>query len=372
MIPASFTALETIPLTPNGKINYKALPAPTQALVEQDQTFVAPGTTEEKQIATVWTELLGVEKVGIHDNFFDLGGHSLLAVRLCARLNQTVGQNFSLLTLFQAPTIAQQSEFFIQKSSISGRARSLVALRAEGTPPPFFCIPGNLGNVFTDLGPLAKHINPTHPFYGFQDGTHNPSKIEAVAAQYLKELKRIQPTGPYFLGGVCSGGTVAYEMALQLNNRGDQVALLALIEPAYPADSKLKGHFHFIRVMIRIIQKRFRQHAKKMRQMDKKEKRAYAGMKLKLAANIWAVRHYVPQPYPGKLNLFLTNPTLKGPGRKRLKWRHLAQGGSTLHNIPGDHNTITGTGETEIDEKHMEGVAKQLNECMKKALSNLQ
>jgi amino acid adenylation domain-containing protein len=370
MIPTTFTALESIPLTPNGKIHYAALPLPIQSHFEQSKTFIAPRTPEETQIAAIWTELLGLDKVGIHDNFFDLGGHSLLAVRLCARLNQAVGQNLPLLTLFQAPTIAQQSKFFTQKSSAPKVAHSMVAIRAEGKTPPFFCIPGNLGNVFNDLGALAKYLIPTHPFYGFQDGTHNPSKIEDVAALYLAEVKTIQPKGPYFLGGVCSGGTVAYEMAQQLKSQGEQVAVLALIEPAHPADSQLQGHFQFVRIMSRNIRKTLRQQIKKLLQMEKNETRAFAGMKFKLAANIWAVRHYIPKPYPGTLHLFLTGSTLKGPWRRRLDWQNLATAGSTLHEIPGDHKTITGTGETEIDETHMRDVARQLNICIRNALSN--
>ena len=180
-----------------------------------EKMFIAPRNELELQLTRIWEQVLGIPIISVNDNFFEIGGHSLLAVRLLAQIEQVFDKNLPLATLFQAPTIEQLANALRQTEGSSSWS-SLVALQPHGYKPPFFCVPGNLGNVFVDLGDLAKHLGPDQPFYGLQDGIQNPAQIEALAVRYLDEIRTVQPEGPYLLGGVCSGSIVAFEMAQQL------------------------------------------------------------------------------------------------------------------------------------------------------------
>lgn len=368
MVPAALVRLETIPLTPNGKINYKALPKPEANHWERPAETVAPRTPEEQAMAALWAEVLGVEQVGVTDNFFGLGGHSLLAVRLLARLEQTTGHKLPLTMLFQAPTVEQLTRLIHHQEQATTGLRSLVPLRAGGANPPIFCLPGNLGNVFTDLGHLARHLTTDQPFYGLQDNADNPAKIEALAAHYLEEIRTVQAEGPYFIAGICSGGVVAYEMARQLQAQGQTVALLALIEPSIPHVPGLRTYAKFVAAMTRRFFRRFQYHSSNFSRLGAAEQKDFTRLKRKLLANIWAMRRYVVKPYPGRLHLFLTEDSLKRTNNKQLDWRQHALGGVELHQIPGDHDTITGTGEAKIEEAYIKVLAGKLKARLEEIL----
>jgi thioesterase domain-containing protein len=249
---------------------------------------------------------------------------------------------------------------------------SLVALRPEGDRLPFFCVPGNLGNVFTDLGPLARNLGPDQPFYGLQDTLENPAKIEALAGHYLDHIRAVQPQGPYLLGGICSGGVVAFEMARQLQAQGQQIALLAMIEPTRPSLPGWRPYFNLMTYLAGRISRRFSRHLKNYLQRDVIEQQAYVGLKKKLLSNMWAVTRYLVQPYPGRIKLFLTEESLaKAAQNQRLAWRELATGGVDVLQIPGTHNSITGNNDTEINEAHMAALAEQLQACLLEAGQNL-
>ncbi|HEY9151630.1 MAG TPA: beta-ketoacyl synthase N-terminal-like domain-containing protein, partial [Anaerolineales bacterium] len=195
----------------------------------------APRTEVEKSLAEIWEELLGIDNLSIHDNFFELGGSSLLATRLLTRIASVYGKKLPMSTIFESPTIEKLSGLLDQQVAApkSRRRSSLVKIQeGRSSRPPFYCVPGNLGNVFVDFEYLYRHLGSDQTFYGFQDGLGNPSKIETLAARYIEDIRRIQPDGPYLLGGVCFGGPVAFEMAQQLRQQGQQVSFLALIEPA--------------------------------------------------------------------------------------------------------------------------------------------
>ncbi|MEM7346523.1 MAG: thioesterase domain-containing protein, partial [Chloroflexota bacterium] len=362
MIPTAFLPVESIPLTPNGKIDYRNLPIIDIKHIGQDKDIVFPQTPTQQHLAKIWQALLGLEQISIHDNFFELGGHSLLAIQLLTRLNQDFKQSVTLTSLFQAPTIAQLARVIDDNLvGVEHKVGSLVAIRKAGRQPPIFCIPGNLGNVFADLDPLAKHLDPQYPLYGFQDTVDNPTKIETMAEQYLAEMQNVQPQGPYYLAGVCSGGTIAFEMAQQLKKQGEQVGLLALIEPAYPSRSTIAIVIEFFDILSRNIWQYFWQNTDDFGNRTTIEKQAFVRLKLKLVANLWALRQYMPQNYHGTLDLFLTTATLKQPRNQRIKWQAFALLGATVHEIPGDHNTITGTGEIQVEETHMKVVAEKIN-----------
>ncbi len=237
MVPAAFVFLDAFPLTPNGKVDRKALPDPGASRPELEHTYVAPRSPDEESMAQIWADVLGIERVGIRDDFFELGGHSLQAVRLMARLEQLLGENLPMAMLFQHLTIERLASA-LRSGGKSRPWSALVPIRSTGTKPPFFCLPGVGGNVIY-LHSLAHHLGPSQPFYALQavglDGETPPhTSVEEMAAHYIQAIQTVQPHGPYLLGGHSYGGSVAFEMAQQLQRRGEQIALVAILDALAP------------------------------------------------------------------------------------------------------------------------------------------
>ena len=241
MIPAAWTVVKQIPVTPNGKVDFAALPDPEFDRSAAADEYVAPRTELERKMAEVWCEVLGVERVGIHDNFFALGGHSLLAVKLFTRLDRKLGVKIPLSALFQAATIAGLAEL-VDETSPSERETSTswdlaVTLRPGNGERPLFLVSWLGGEVF-GYREMAERLDGDTTVIGLRapgvDHTGLPlATIEALAEHYIQEIRRIQPQGPYRLGGYCFSGLVAYEMAARLLDQGETCELVALID-AYP------------------------------------------------------------------------------------------------------------------------------------------
>jgi thioesterase domain-containing protein/acyl carrier protein len=320
----------------------------------------------ELQLIKIWEEVLGTQPISLNENFFELGGHSLLAVRLSARIEKAFAQSLPLATFFQAPTVEQLANI-LRKCQVGKPLSwsSLVPIQPYGSNPPFFCVPGNLGNVFVDLADLARHLGPDQPFYGLQDGVHNPSQIKVLASDYISEVRTVQPEGPYRLGGVCWGGIVAFEMAQQLHAQGEHVALLVLVEPMSPPSNRLRLYLDILIFLASRMLQRFGHHSHSLLQHDADENRAYLHLKTKLFANMWAAARYVPQYYPGRITLFLAEESLaKSPSDPRLNWRNLAAGGLEIYPVPGSHETITCTPNALPEEAHIRVLAERLRTCL--------
>jgi len=218
-----------------------------------DSDYVAPETEVERRLAGFWQELLGLEKVGVEDSFFDLGGHSLIAVRLFAMVRKAFQVDLPISVLFEAPTIrkiaallpSQGAEVTTLAEAREARAPArrfthVVAMHdgEGGSKAPFFLVAGMFGNVL-NLRHLAHLIGTDRPVYGLQarglygDAAPHEDLIEA-ARDYLAELRVVQPHGPYFLGGFSGGGITAFEMARQLRAAGEEVAALVLLDTPLP------------------------------------------------------------------------------------------------------------------------------------------
>ncbi|MEM7593187.1 MAG: amino acid adenylation domain-containing protein, partial [Cyanobacteria bacterium P01_A01_bin.83] len=237
MVPSAFVFLDSIPLTPNGKVDRRALPAPDNTRQESSSTFVAPQDKLESHLTEIWSQVLNVKPIGVRDNFFDLGGNSLQAVALFAQIEKQFGKKLPLVTLFQSGTVAEIAQIIRQKKWLSPWS-SLVPIKPDGTKPPLFYIHGGGGNllVYRDL---AFALGTDQPVYGLQsrglDGRYAPfNRIEDMANHYLAQIRKLQPNGPYFLAGLSSGGTTAWEIAQLLQAQGQKVALLALFDSSGP------------------------------------------------------------------------------------------------------------------------------------------
>ncbi|HKS72054.1 MAG TPA: amino acid adenylation domain-containing protein, partial [Terriglobales bacterium] len=231
MIPAAIVQLAALPLTPNGKVDRKALPTPKAADFPSDANYLAPRNEVERKLASLWEETLNIHPIGVKTSFFDLGGRSLLAARLFTKISRAFGRDLPLATLFRAPTIEQLAAELGQASEASAYS-SLVTIQPLGDRAPFFCVHGGAGSTLF-LHRLSREMGHDQPFYGLEpeglDGRRvHRRTVEQMAAHYLTEIRKVQPNGPYFLGGYCFGGLVAFAMAQQLRETGERAALVAL------------------------------------------------------------------------------------------------------------------------------------------------
>ena len=246
MVPSIFVSLESLPLTANGKLDRKALPAPDQTTSQLTDTITPPRTPVEEILASIWSEVLKRDKIGIHDNFFHLGGHSLLAIQVISRMRNDFRMDLPVRTLFEAPTIAQLAARLEHPSkpvvSLNGKAKysHLIELRGGPNQKPIFCFPYRCGvqGEYTHFLRLAKYMEE-YSFYGLQAkaaDSHTPphASVEELASSYVREIEDFDPNGPYYLIGDCAGAPEAFETARQLWTRGKRVGLLVMLDARGP------------------------------------------------------------------------------------------------------------------------------------------
>ncbi|SHL87101.1 non-ribosomal peptide synthetase [Mucilaginibacter sp. OK098] len=237
MVPSFFELKESLPLTPNGKTD-RALLTKNAAniMVRGASNYVAPGNKDEQELMLIWQSLLNVSPVGIYDNFFDIGGHSLLAVQLINRINTAYSCEMTLVDLFGNPDIASQAAFLNGKAS-NGNGTILVKFSEGNTQSPLFFVPGAGGSAL-QLSELGRGFEGQRPFYALSlnelPEDIGLNTVDAIARQNLREIKKLQMSGPYYLGGHSFGGLVAYEMAFQLESAGEEVSFLGILDCLAP------------------------------------------------------------------------------------------------------------------------------------------
>jgi thioesterase domain-containing protein len=240
MIPSAFVMMDALPLTPNGKLDRSALAPPDWRHLSRAAPEARPRTPLERRLRDLWCDVLGLEEVGIDENFFEIGGRSRLGAQLFARIETELGPRLPLATLFEAPTIeglARTVERYAGDPSF-GRWSPLVPIRPTGSTAPLFCIHPVGGNVLA-YKDLARRLGPEVPCYGVQavglDGVTPPlHSVEEMAERYLHEIRSVQTRGPYCLCGFSFGGLVAFEIALRLRAAGEEIGVLALLDTDFP------------------------------------------------------------------------------------------------------------------------------------------
>src|SRR5437667_4441056 len=231
MVPAAFVFLEQLPRTPSGKADRKALPASEEELGQYSPGFVEPRTSTEEGLARIWRALLGIRRVGVHDNFFDMGGHSLLGFQMLARIEQRFGKNLPVTVLFQSPTIEQLAKILSEERPAESWSL-LIPLQPEGFKLPFFWINGAFSNAV-----LPAYLGADQPLYCIEHQSLDGrpplyTQVDTIARYYLNEIRTMRPHGPYLLGGYSFGAVVAFEIAQQLKGEGEEVTLLFMLDPS--------------------------------------------------------------------------------------------------------------------------------------------
>jgi amino acid adenylation domain-containing protein len=235
MLPARYVFLDEIPLDRHNKVRRPALPHPNRERPPLDEAYMAPITARQRAIAECFGKILGIDTVGLNDDFLELGGDSLLATELFLLIERTLSMPCPTEFFFQERTVAAVDQYF----EITDGSSNVVPIQSEGTRPPLFCLHNHSGHVL-EYRHLAQHLGADQPVFGVQ-GSNKPTgmdfRLEEMAARYKGEIQRVQPNGPYYLCGNCFGGLVAFEVAQQLRRNGEEVALLALIDTAFPTES---------------------------------------------------------------------------------------------------------------------------------------
>ncbi|HSU14717.1 non-ribosomal peptide synthase/polyketide synthase [Longimicrobium sp.] len=235
MVPSAVVTMDALPLAPGGKVDRAALPDP--AASADGDGFVEPFSPTEIEMADLWSEVLGVPRVGAEDDFFALGGHSLLAVRLMARIRERFGRELPLAELFRSPTLAALAAA-VDAAGDGGPSPTLVALHARGTRPPFFMVHPAGGTVFR-YADLARALGPDQPLYGiqargFSDDLPPIDDMDEMVDHYAAAIRAAFPSGPYLVGGWSAGGPIAFALAARLREMGEDAPLVVILDAMAP------------------------------------------------------------------------------------------------------------------------------------------
>jgi amino acid adenylation domain-containing protein len=377
LVPQEFVVLDALPLSHHGKLDRAALPAPP-AVRTAAWPPVPPRNAREEIVAGVMAEVLGVNEVGIEDQFFDMGGHSLLGLDLLERLSRVFGVEIPVRALIENPTAAGLAALIAERDRPKRPSlepewsrRSLVRIKPGGSREPLFFTPGGDGAEGSLLvyAKLARFLGAERPFYalrarGINDDAAPHRTVEEMAADYLAEVKQVQPQGPYFFSGECVGGVIAYEMARQALVRGDDIGLVVLL------DSRPPRYASYLRHWLRYLSSRARIRLDRTLgplSPDPTGGPAAAGVgpaarRDRIVARRWldnllpydareapptielawveyqrTLLRYRARPYRGRMALLLSEQyAAKGVGRE---WARLVEGGLDVYRAPGDHDS---------------------------------
>ncbi len=393
-MPRRYVFVDDIPKGPTGKFERLKLAAAFGLVREGPGPETAAGAAErwatplEVKLQQLWAETLGLGTVGLDDDFFMLGGDSLQAVDLFLRIEQELDRKLPRSVLFEAATVAKMAHH------IDGMIppQCVVPIQEGWGRPPFFCIHDGNGQVL-NYRELARHLGEEQPFYGIQslglDGEDVPFvRINEMAAHYVREIRKVQPVGPFYLSGYSFGGRVAYVMAQQLLAEGEEVAFLGLIDSYCHTGQRRIGPDQWMA-----------RHMERLRALRASQVPAYLGMRvrnsvemaimaarLRLFSAAWARyegrgreiprflrrpveandmirRDYKAQPYDGAATLFKAELYAWNHPNAHDGWIDLVKGGLEIRPIPGRHFEI-------VKPPHVEVLARELSDCLERAQAN--
>ena len=326
MVPSAVVVLESFPLTANGKLDRKALPAPDYRPVGG---YRAPRTRQEEILCGLFAEVLRVERVGLDDSFFDLGGHSLLALKLASRARAALGLTLAVSDIFRAFTPGTLSKRLT--GNLADPLGVVTPLRPDGGLPPLFCIHG-LGGISWAYRRLALHIDPRRPIYGLQArGLHPedelPTSTEEMASDYVRELQRVQPSGPYYLLGYSWGALVPHTVACLMQQRGHEIGMLALVDNTPPGEDSAETIPD-----TNVFLERLRQD------YNADDLDLYLPIARICANNLRLNAGWTPKLYQGPVVFFRASKLENGSrGSDPSRWRPYVTGDIRVHEIPSTH-----------------------------------
>ncbi|MGD1913646.1 MAG: amino acid adenylation domain-containing protein [Rivularia sp. (in: cyanobacteria)] len=398
MLPSAFFVLDELPLTPNGKVDKRALPNNEIIRQNTNKSFIAPRNFTELALVKIWVNLLNTSPIGVTDNFFELGGHSFLAVRLMAQIQDKFGHNLPVSTLFENPTIEKLATIVSQPSRQSSGS-ALVAINSSGSKIPFFCIHGAGGDISHYFN-LSRRLGEDYPFYALEDNVEQDKpeiiSVEETATRYLQEIRKVQPNGPFLLGGHCYGGVLAFEIAQQLQKQGQTVGLVLVIDAILPETNIEPTDDDDTKFLLRIAESiktdnnidfslpfeelRDLPLTEQLNLINKKANSIFSDAEIQdflryyqlFKAHVQAMRNYVPLCYPQSITLFRASEEIAHDfdnpewytNDPLLGWGKFSSQPIQFIDVPGDHFSI-------FVEPHIQKLAKQLRICIDNSMYNL-
>lgn len=376
MIPTRFVRLDHMPITPNGKIDKKALPEPDWSERLSEVKFIQPKQGLEELLASLWQELLGIEQVGAVDNFFELGGKSLTAARFATQLEMKTGKNIRLAELFQYPTVRKLSAYLegavVETSTTSPYLIPIHIGKEDRTP--FFWLHSS---DFTNLKPS---LDDSIPFYcvlpsGVEAGEPILTSVNDIVEHHLQAIRSMQPHGPYVLGGYCNGGLNAFAIAQRLIDEGEEVQLLALVSMDPPDELRQQGDDRsFIERLQKSIKKgrlfkgiQERIEARLERVTTKiADERTQRLQEVVAAHDKTFLSYLTDKVYTGKVALFESRTTYEESGELfKNRWDHITDQAYEIHIVPGNHESM-------IQQPNSQILGSQLNEVLLKTYQELE
>jgi aspartate racemase len=412
MIPSVYVLLNELPLTSNGKVDRHALTSTDSIEHGYFDSEDAPRTPIEAVLMEIWCEVLGTKQIGIDNNFFELGGHSLLGIRLVDQICRQFQAEIPLRFLFECPTVKSmaariskiKADAADDRRATSSHSYLFELKPGKGRQPVFF-LPGGFGGDYEFLvyARLVHYAGDDYGFYGLRarsaDGIDKAhSSVEQMAADYLHEIRALQPVGPYFLVGNCIGGVVAYEVARQLETAGQTVALLAMMDTVRPSLKRyLRYRWHRVKKEMNnrygsaaglfglrdnYYVARSVYHSKRLRQLPWRKKLPYLLKKTGVAIEespklfsslipielndgrdgvregyIDTLRRYRPRLYRGRV--VMLNNSNAGASDPTLGWKNLVLDGIEVQTIPGNHEAYI--------RQYVRIAGEKLRACLEKA-----
>lgn len=384
MVPSAVVMLEKLPLMANGKVNRQALIAANRSGLERQ--FTAPENPMEALLLELWQEVLGKKGFGVTENFFDLGGHSLLIAKLLLRIEQHFGRRLSLADVFQLPTVRQLSAV-LERRQEPVRHPAVVPVQPLGSKPALFWVRGG-----SFLLPLARRLGNDQPLLGLHLPAVDarqlaaPYTLEDIASAMIVRMREVQPSGPYYIAGLCVNGVIAYEMAQQLIAQGEEVALLGLFDaqnPAFYQDFSQEGRW-------RLLWKRAQTQFANLKRQSLTEFAGdrLVGIRRHLSVRYWRIHNafhlrvnekelqdldtivhpasfdYRPGPHAGGVKVVFFQSTDWPDGQYwqfHASWDGLIIGGMEVFRIPGGHESM-------FYEENVDALANKLKSSLSEAM----
>jgi len=352
-------------------LQHKLELAEQQSSVSETQ-FVAPRNELEEKMTSLWLNLLKLERIGVKDNFFAIGGKSLNALQLVALIEAEFGKKILVSQMAQAATIEEMVNLLNEGCDADNVG--LVELQPHGDKPPLFLVQPSACTAL-HFAELARQLSPDQPVYGFEQkgmsGDEPHKSVEEMAAFYIKQMKKVAPSGPYLLLGRCMGGIVAYEMALQLRSRGEVVAMVGILDTQSPprlqarsyyyyASELVKRIFHYVRrgKFLKVFLGMYMSRSKRRHSQEPLERITQHVMD----THVIARRRYIPSSiYQGSLQVFKNK---EGSLDAQDGWTVLATEGLDIIETSGDHSTM-------LEAEHIGEFVEQLKEVMQVSINKV-
>ncbi|MGW2331076.1 amino acid adenylation domain-containing protein [Streptomyces sp. NPDC001700] len=354
MLPSAVVVLDEFPLTPNGKLDRKALPAP---VVEQTHMVETHLTESELMLSYLFGQVLGVDQVGPHDSFFDLGGSSVLAARLISRVKSDLGRDLSIRMLVESPTAAELSRRLTGEEP-QDSFDVLLPLIVRGSERPLFCM-RHLGGTAWCYGVLAQHFGPEYPIYGlqshtFQEHTDAPTSIAAMAADYAERIRGVQPHGPYRVLGWSFGGVLAQAVAAELQRQGEDIEYLGVVNTnPHITEMEDRDEQGLIALILMINGKDPATYGSPLTYEDiaefadmatnyawRGERSAAETFVGTMLTDLRAWKNHTPDPFRGTLHLFAADPSPVAEAASSEAWTPYVTGDIVRHELHCGHEEM--------------------------------